>query len=331
MTGKSSEAGNTLTEYGLAIALIALLGFTGLKVLGGSVSETLGSVKQNEAPLMRMASLDFGGTGTAPSMTVAQGNVPLTGKGYYTLAIDPATGIPSLKATDGGGSTATNATSIEGDQWNTLGGFHIADSLEELAKAQTDPAAQDYLMQMAKTAYYLGAAEGELDGVQGFEFPDDYTNLHAYRDVLKFQSELKSLMSKPPAGIDPALLREAMPLAVDVYNIAQTYSNSLAPIVSQYPNQNFGTNALGANHNFGSGTPGSMLEAADKLVAELDTRADLNNKLSYTQIMSFTQLKNTAQQLLAANNLDSEPVKATFTDAEMIEGAAATSALPSSP
>jgi Flp pilus assembly pilin Flp len=318
--------GNALTEYGLILGLVVLLGAAGLQVTGGSVSSLLGGFDQNETTIAKMMSLNFGSGNTASSSSGnPSGSVSLSGSGYYTFVTDPTTGMPTLMMTDSNSGAVSNATSVDGNQWNILGGMRLAGSLEQLASAQTDPGVSQYLQQLATLGYYLAGAEGELDGVPGLERDDDeYGNLDAFRDIEKYMSEMKSLMTNPPEGMSPETYQQTMPLAADAYNIAQAYYQHLKPVVAKNPDQNF---SLPSNdRGFGEGRPNQVL---DTPVSEITYQAGVSaSGGSFSEVMSLHELKKTSTQILEDNKVTSEPVVSTLKDATQLDQASTTMAAP---
>lgn len=317
MKTDASSPGNTLTEYGLALGLVALLGIGAMQVLGTSTSGTLGGVKNNEDSLLKMANLDFTGD-QAPSLY--NGNVEIKGNGYLVLTPDPNTGLPVLMMTDSNTGSVKNATSIEGAMWNTLGGVKLGDSLMALAQEQADPAVASHLKLMAEKTYYLGAVEGELDGVQNLERVDSYGNIHALKDLMRLQSELKTLMENPPAGMTPETIMASMPLAADAYNIAQTYHERLSQYLTGNPDDNFSMPS-NIESGFGAGRPGLALANSTLAVPQSlsSLGIDPNMQQNIENVFDIPTLKSVANQVLNDNQVSSAPVEATFNDAQQIE------------
>jgi hypothetical protein len=218
--------------------------------------------------------------------------------------------------TDSGSGAVSNATSVDGQQWNVLGGMRLAGSLEQMASSQTDPAVSQYLQKMATLSYYLGGAEGELDGVPGLELDDNYGNLDAYLDIEKYKGQLNALLSNPPAGMSQQTYREAMPLAADAYNIAQAYYQHLEPVVAKHPDQNF---YLPQYENLDFGT-GKVSEALTSPTSEFTYQPTFPpSGESFAQVMSLQELKTASTQMLKDNKVTSDPVVSTLTDATQLD------------
>lgn len=306
-------------EYGMIIGLFGILTMGALQLLGNSVIDSLGGVKRSEVPIMRLASLDFGQPVSATVAGGAAGSVPLKGGGYYQVVIDPVTGQPILQLTDSNTGSVTNATSIEGAQWNSLGHFRLAMTLESLAKEQTNPAYASYLDKLANKAYYLGVAEGELDKIPGLNLADMYSRVDAFRDLGRLQGELQALFASPPAGISPAVMQEAAPLVADVHNIAQTYINALDMMGG--PNTDFVL--TGEDYHAGTGMPGLVLANLDKIeLLELDPRY---HGMLAEETIPLADVKKISQRLLSDNHVDSPLVEATLTNATNLDQQATTS------
>lgn len=305
-----AERGNTLMEYGLVLSLVAILGFAGLQLLGGATSDKLSSVKKSEKPVMQLVQLDFR-TPLSPNVSIASGSFPLPAKGdgYYTLAIDRATGQPVIKLTDSTTGQVTNATSIEGKEWNTLGSVHLASALEDLAKAQTDPESRRQIEEMARIAYFMGACEGEIDGVPGFEAPDDYMKLHGLKDLQTLQTQLLPLMQNRPPGMDNQTYLEAAALATDVYNISRTYTETFASYIASDTNFTLPSNV---ENGMGAGSPGEAF-TVEPVLRDFGGQELRDNHIE--EYFTLDQVRAYAEQLLSNNKLDSVPVEATFEDA----------------
>lgn len=192
--------GSAITEYGLAIALIGLIGIAALIGLGDSVSRLFTGTSSTLSGLTSLVpsftnnkaagpGLDFNATGTT------------SGQGHYYMAVDPDTGIPTLQLSDSG-SAPNNASSIEGTAMTTFGSMEHAISLAELAKSERNPAYASYYEEIAKLSYYLGASEGRLDRLPEFQFSKDYFEPDdALVDLLNKKEALGELLRNPPAGI----------------------------------------------------------------------------------------------------------------------------------
>jgi Flp pilus assembly pilin Flp len=329
-TTEVPERGNVLTEYGLILGLVVLLSIAGLQVTGGSVSSLLGGFNRNESSVSRLVSLKFGDGNTATAgQSITNGPVSLNGAGYYTFEIDPATGLPSLKLTDGNTGAVSNATSVDGQQWNVLGQFHLADSLDKLAAAETNPATAAYLKKLANISYYLGAAEGEADGIPGLELGDNYGKLHAAQDIVYYQSQLTQLINNPPAGMDRATLTQATALTADVYNIAQGYNAVLTPMLKSGTPQDFIFPWVA--DGLGLGQPGAALNVplADVTYFPPDSSSSTAN-VTIEQVFTVSQIQGLAQNILSGYQVSTEPVRATMTGATQLNqastGAAPTAA-----
>jgi hypothetical protein len=315
---KNPTQGNVLTEYGLILGLIALVGVAAVKTHGLSVSELLGGFDKSKQPVSHMAELNFQLTSGKQQTQnpVAKGAVPLKGPGYYTVAINPHTGQPILQLTDNNSNAVTNATSIDGSQWNSLGQFRLANSLEDLAAAEQDPAARNYLNKLAKYSYYLGLAEGELDNVPNLQLPDNYWHIDALKDVISLKAEIQKLMNNPPSTISQESLTQALPLATDVYNIAQSYSNKL----SQYANQRNIDFYPATTPGIADGEPGNMLTSTAPMTCTKIPAQE--HGMTAAEVMSYQDLKAVAASVLSDNHVESTNVESTLTDATAVDNLA---------
>jgi hypothetical protein len=248
--------------------------------------------------------------------------VSLQGAGYYNLTINPRNGRPELHLTDSGSGSITNATSIDGSQWNILGQFHLADSLMALADKQTNPVNAEYIRSLAYQSYYMGGAEGEIDAVKGFEIVngggDAYGKLNGYADIQRLQAEMQDKLGDPPSTLDKQTLQQVFALSSDVYNIGQSYVTAIAPYAAQstYGFKMPSDIQKGAEN----GTPGQALTTSASSIAqcgpdECGTPQNLGGP-TIEQMLSISQLQTLSNSLLSSNNVDAtQQVKATLTDA----------------
>lgn len=308
---RKAVSGVSLTEYGILAGLIALMSVAGLQLLGGATSTLFGAHSQNltaNTPLKLLATPSASKVATSDGSSI----VMLQGSGYYSIGVDPATGQPMLQLVNGAEGVATNVSSIDGGRMNTLGTMMMAQSLADLAEQQTDPVLKDYYTKMARAAFYLGGAEGELDDVPGLGFdPPAYTNGNALRDVYLYSQTLQGLLKNPPSQLNSQNFNEVMPLGANVYNIAKNYLNTLSQFIS--PN---GTVVGFANKdgNSGNGSPGSIL--AESTLHETSTPV-LSNQ--YEDLQNYTTLKKVAAGVLADNKVSNVPVKSTLANATTID------------
>jgi hypothetical protein len=245
----------------------------------------------------------------------------LKGTGFYAIVPNPITGKPELKLVDAN-SEATNLTSVDGDQFNVLGTLRIARELSKLAEQQTDPALQDYYGRMAKLAYYMGAAEGELDDVSGLSIyvkvtNYQYTNGDALQEVVDRHRELANLMQNPPPNFDLQHFNQVMPLAAEVFNIGETYLNHLDKFWDSHGNvtNNFGSKMANSSYT-GSGTKtaGGSMTIVDALQPD-----GVINGTSYEDYISYESLKSKVAYLLDNNKIQPATVETTLLDAQEID------------
>jgi Flp pilus assembly pilin Flp len=295
------QTGTTMAEYAMLIGLVGVVSIIGLKALGGSTHQLIagtgtGLKTNNTMSVLKPISTS---NSTAPK---------LKGTGYYAFVTDSVTGRMTLKMVDGNQGIATNVTSVDGNR-NTLGTLMIANKLQQLADAETDPELQAYYSKMAKLSYYLGGAEGELDDVPDLDLdPGVYNNGQALKDVVMSSQELQLLLQNPPANLqNTAEYAEVMPLAVEVYNIAQNYKNSLSEFISADGTVvSFGSSQANTS---GNGSPGSALASNDLIVGNPAIGA------SFDDLISYNDMRSRASKVLSDNKVESAPVESTLTDA----------------
>jgi len=358
---QNGSKGVSMSEYALVLSLVTLLALASLTTMGGSISgflsntanafsggplAALGLTKPagnmpaavlSPEELAKSTALGSGSgsgssstpgsenTGSSGSMdstgsTSGSGIQKTNGNGYYTIAMDPKTGQPVMTLVDAPGMS-TNVTSVDG-QVHTLGTLRLAQELYDLSTQQSDPVLKNYYSEMAKWSYYLGGAEGEIDGVGPLSIKG-YSKGDALGDIYLYHNKLQTLINNPPPGANPQQLMQAMPLAADVYNIAKNYLNTLDQFIE--PNgkviSSFGTGYCGDSCGFSLGEPGSALTNANGLGATPDDfRSSTSDAAPYHQIMSFSEIKKSAYNVLSSYEVESAPVEATLTDASKLDG-----------
>jgi Flp pilus assembly pilin Flp len=364
---KTFQPGVAVTEYGLLLGLVGLLALTGLSTLGGSTSnllrmagDSLGHIGEGFWKSFDKSAMETASINSAPSVsstdtkTAAVSNIRShpgrhttvsvattihpAGGGYYNMSVDPTTGQPVLKIVDGSAGVNVNVNSVEGSRYNALGGMMLANKLDELAAAQSDPILKDYYTRLATYAYYLGGAEGVLDNIPEisgakvmFGYVDvatgslkTYTMGDGLRDIYNYQQQFRSLLANPPTSADPSEIEAVLPYAADVSNISQQYLNAYQQFIT--PNglvpQNFGdpsfcsASVLGGC-GLGVPGPGAALADASKAVTT-PTNVHEMVGVSYDALVSLDTLKANADLVLEKYKVQNEPVVATFTDAKTV-------------
>jgi hypothetical protein len=314
--------GNALTEYSVGIGLVALASLAGLKFLGPAISTTIGEVP-NSPGIARMSNLDFR-TSKYPKYT---GNVQLQGSGYYYQTVDPITGAVEFAITDTANGNATNATSIDGTQWNSAGQFEIAETLIKLAEKQTDPANKAFIMALAKKSYYMGASEGEIDAVLPLQLHDSpdankqYGKINGLNDIRRLQSDIMSLLQNPPGNLDAGTLQQVNALSLDVYNIGQSYSNLLSavPANAKYSFAIPSDDISG----IGNGTPGQALAAGAATITFCADNACGTSQSAggpkVEDVYTIDYLRSVSSEVIKATNNTPATVVATLTDAQTLD------------
>jgi Flp pilus assembly pilin Flp len=325
-----AQSGITLVEYAILFGLVIVMSIVGLKLLGGNIASLLDGSGTKVASNNPISVLNPAVQVQTPS------GKGLVGSGYYQMAIDPKTGQPVLAVVNGANATATNVSSIDGNM-NTLGGVMLAKSLDALAAKQTDPVLKSYYAKMAWNAYYLAGTEGELDNLGALDINPpgppgaSYTKGDALHDIFNYSQALSDLMNNPPANLNTADFLQAMPLATDAFNISKQYENSFSRFADAQGNvaNNFGVASLcnGSSCPVGTGVPGSALADANLAFSNVPGGALMLNK-PYDQIMDYSTLKATSNEILDSNNLNNTPVVSTITDARGLNTIATSSVAP---
>lgn len=290
---KGSYYGQSVVEYGLIIAAIAIIVMLGLSNVGNSLTELFSkSSDALTATSSGVSSSQNNQPGGRPSATSIR-DYAKAGTGYYTVVTDPDTGKPKLMTMTESGQP-TNITSIDGNQFNALGSTMIANTLRQRAEAETDPELKSYYTKLANNAYYMGAIEGTLDGMSQFSFESQYGNrTMALYDFEWQKSGMKHLIDNPPAGLDEQTYASIMPLAAEVYNIGQHYD---------------------LTHNYSTNNNGSI-----EYRNPLDVGKNIKGMASINQVTTLDELKSISAQVLSDNKVESVPVEVTLTDATLID------------
>jgi Flp pilus assembly pilin Flp len=341
----SANPGATTVEYAILIGLVGVVCIVGLKALGVSTYNLLSHADvENNSTLSLLTPIQQPHSATSGRIAApGSGNAPA-----YTLKTDPATGEMTFQLGDTGNNVATNVTSIDGKTMNTLGSTLLADQLDQLAQAETDPALKSYYTQLAQLSYYMGGAEGVLDNIQSLTPPasQTYTNADALHDVVTLSTQLKDLMSNPPANLDQASFNEVMPLAAEVYNIANKYQTGLSDYIVQNPDGTVQVKAFDGQtkeatgllagllglfgidlpatttqaDNTGNGQPGSALTTNKSVPGDPQT-----TYTSYASLVDLDSMKSKANQVISSNHVKSVSVTSTLTDATVINQTATAS------
>ncbi len=316
--------GVTMTEYGLALGLIAIAAVVGVATLGDSISTMLSSSKSATSSGGTLKLLHpVGNAGKAAQSGAEAARANGGSGGYYTLLSDPVTGQPSLQILGGTSDDPTNATSLDGNRMNAIGSMMLASDLTDLAKQQTDPAVATYYEEMAKMTYYLGAAQGEMDEIPGLAIADvgdsgTYSKGNALSDILYYQGQLEKLMQSPPPGAKPQDMAKAIPLAANAYNIAEKYAVAFERFINKdgTVTKNFGFCSSENGCSGGTGAVGSSLELAEHMSATKDMPMI---KKRYDQLVSLEEIKAETKNVLSNNQVEAVEVKATLSGAVALD------------
>jgi hypothetical protein len=318
--------GNTTVEYCLVISLLAVAAIASLRLLGYSTSEMLGAAP-NAAGTMQMMNLDFKGAANGAGSAKTKGAVLLKGPGYYYQTIDPQTGKVGFAMTSGGNDDVTNATSLEGSEWNSLGQFEIAETLMQLAQQQSDPNSKAFILGLAKKAYYMGAAEGEIDAVKQFEWHDasstkgDYGKMNGLVDIKRLQGDMLAALNNPPANLEPGVLQQVGALSLDVYNIGQSYVNALKDVPANAAYSFMLTSEIATGP--ANGKPGQALAGGSSVAGYCtDKSCGIPQSMggpTVEEVFTIDYVRATAKEVMNQVNITPQKVVATMTDATTTE------------
>jgi Flp pilus assembly pilin Flp len=349
---QTAHYGVAIAEYGLLLALVVVVTIGGLTLLGnsnfnlfaqsGNAMSELGYGEFTPLKDMSDKQLAVTGAGVMPGApgSKPQSKIYLKGGGYYTMIVDPASGQPILKLINGTSGVNVNVSSVEGSRYNALGSIMLANKLDTLAEAQTDPKLKDYYGQLAKYAYYMGGAEGVMDNVQevsqgnvmrGVVDPSTgimqtYTLGDGLRDIFSYRQTLQGLLENPPASLNASEFHQVMPYVMDVNNIAQNYLNNFQSFITPdgKVSQNFGdpaqchSTAEYGGCDLGTPGPGASLANATSAVANPPNGHQMIG-INYHLLVSLKKLKANAAKLLANYKVADLPVVTTFQDAEVVD------------
>ncbi len=340
------KSGKTLAEYALILFLVALVSIPALQILGNAIDGLLreGNAPSKAGQLFALLNSNGGATDagspvsgagggngegsetseievgpdpvamTTPAEAMERaalsGTTYVNGKGQPIITVETptdATGMMSTSA-NGGAMVATNEIGL-------YSSFKLASTLDELAKQADNPAEAAYLDKLARYSYILGHAEGELDDVKGIALAG-YNRASALQDVIDYSGQLNQALRNPPAGMDPQALALAQGLGGEVYNVSQQYTTALAGVIDANGKV---TRSWGPTN---AGYAGASFSGAGQ---NFNNRTDRTSLLDYG---SYEGFKKKANALLDNGTISSEPVKVTFTDARIMDGAAAGKEMP---
>lgn len=317
-------AGNTLTEYGLCISLLALTSVAGLNLMGNSISMTLMELPKSSG-VMQMMSLNFN-----PSPLAGGGSIQLKGEGYYFQTIDPKTGAIDFQMTSNGNGSVSNATSLEGNQWNSMGQFQIAETLMELAEKQKSAENKAFILRLAEKSYYMGAAEGEIDSVKQLQLHDppvannDYGKMNGLTDIKRLQAEILSLLDNPPKNMDPQTIVQVNALSLDVYNIGQSYVNTLKAVSENAP-YSFSI-PVDQTSGVGKGIPGQALSTEPVQITYCTNlecgRPQIQGGPKVEDVFSIDYLRSVSKEVMSDVGVAPDTVIATFSNANQVNDTA---------
>lgn len=277
------QKGNTLSEYGFILALIAVGLFGVLQLLGGNINQSLqlGNTKLTDPTMQNYVSLNFqSGGGSANSQSTNS---------------KPAPNI--LPLTDSS-SAGINATTAEGKTVMATG--YAATTIEQLSAQISDPAAQSLTKEIATFLYGVTLSEGFMQGIPSLaqntitDKDSGYTKLNALRDIYNgiqyTESRIKQLANGPLAN-DPAVKQ-----VIQLANVAVSKAHNdypLAEIRRTSLNQNNNADFKLLNQNFFKGTETS------------NTKQSTVNDLTTTGGNPLPELaRTTVKSALANNQLD---------------------------
>ncbi len=308
-----SSSGNVLTEYGLCLSLIALAAIGALRMMGTSISTPLNQVSNSKVEgLIELISSNPGSLKLIKPVT-------LKGSGYYHQAPNPRMGGTGLQILENSNGPATNVTSIDGSQWNSLGHFQIGETLLKMAEAQRNPVNRAFIKQLAEKSYFMGAAEGEIDAVKQLQWHDPasgvgYGKTNALEDIKRLQQDILAGLKNPPSGLSPQVLRQVEALSLDSYNIGQTYVNALKDVSlnTQYSFLLASDDASGV----GNGKPGqALLTGENQIKYCLDSSCGTPQSQGgpkVEEVFSVAYLRTVSTELLSDAGVAPQTVVATF-------------------
>jgi len=247
-------------------------------------------------------------SGTQTSTQTQPGNASTSG------SQNPANAIVSNLS-----PTSVNVSSVEGGQYNALGAYRLAAYLDQLAATEPNPTNHAYYAQMAKLAYYLGANENQLDQNQMVFSTTTVSNADALNDVLAKQNALKTLMDNPPPNLAASTsLNDALSVAGEVSNIAQSYKDKLSNFIESDGKVHSDFLIVDQHSNNMTNGLGNTLSPTSVAVSE-GGQTKLTNQ-PYENVVPYDQLKSQVKTILAENQPPiSIPVETTFKGAVNID------------
>jgi hypothetical protein len=292
--------GNVLSEYGLLIASVSVLAMASLYMLRDSVAQLF-----TQVPVRAMDYNILAPVSNAPAASAAESDHTVAGR-HHTL--DPVTGLPSFITS--GGSAPENATSVEGSEVTSVASWGHAQALEQLAQAEKNSDYASYYTELARISYYMGVAEGRLDGLEQFRSKEGtYEPDDALVDLINLQSQLREKLDSPPAGLtDTAIFKAALPLATDVAQIADQYRSAFNSQIG--PDGKVSPFRISDTRERG---PGTAFSVSSHIYAY--DNPEFVGDFFGTTMMDYDTVKTIARQVVADTRTNAPLTKQTFNDA----------------
>lgn len=304
------DQGNTMAEYGLIGGLVILVALGGLMALGGSIAKIGEQFSTGLA--QRKKPLSIAQTGIVASYAGKNSNLP--GSEHAIVIHNPNTARPSLEVLNHKNGTI-EVMGIDGTRENTLGTIMLANTFEDLAQEEVDPKSAEYIRKLAEVSYYLGAAQGNVDGVKALTAPQPrdgfYNTANALADIHRYHSKMTTLLSSPPTTMGDRTKKVLMPLANEVREISQRYLDNYKSIINQYGHVSYDASIDSFR---GDGTPGSSL--GKSLKGDFKFGTFYKQVKSYSDLVSYEEVKAKASRVLSDNKVESVTVETTLTDAQ---------------
>lgn len=237
------KSGQSLGEYGLAIALLAILGVTALTVLGGNIRSLFLNAEASLNPQGKLAlSMDpqkkYQQTNGTPPFTAAGSSLPVAAGSHsagdnrtfpdqVTLSIDPQTG--QLKLADEASGGGKNSTSVDGGTLIAA----LADRLNHLVDFKTPDG--ETVPSELQTMLHTLSIQGSDMGTFYQDFQKNKDRIGAFQKLIAEQTAAGQL--EGPPYYSSQLAESTIQYADNYIHFAQIYGK-LAPQIDAMAKQN---------------------------------------------------------------------------------------------
>lgn len=224
--------GHTTTEYGICIALLGILAFSSLKLLGGNISILLQAPMSGPASMQanQLFSLIGANIGMSGPITTNGGTTNVSSLNIQ-LTVDPTTGQIITTDSTGGG---TNTTSVPGDQAMMM----LAQQMGQLANMKLpngQPLPSDIqaqILKLTQDGQALGTSYSAISGMSAQFNAINAANAGKSSGLEQYPSTLTSALGSN-LGQSVQFQQDYAKLSTMLSSLSPSLSSSIAQQVNQ--------------------------------------------------------------------------------------------------